>query len=344
LRIEKREEISRIKLYTLPFLSILASLVFVGILLLFVGVNPIEAYYIMLTRTFGSKLGLSELFVKSTPLILTGLAVAIPMRAGLWNIGAEGQLYMGAFIASYVALNFVNPFTIPAMFILAAIFGALWAFVPAILKAKFDLNEIISTLLLNYVAIYWVEYMVYGPMRGKEVYNFPYSDLFPECAILPRFFDTRLHLGILIAFSTVVVIYLIFRRTSFGFSVKVVGANPKAAEYAGIDRKKIIIYAMILGGAIAGIAGMEEISGIHHRLRAVISPGYGYAGIPIALLAKGNILAIVLSATLFGFLYVGGSALQTSYSIPIAVVYIFQSLVVLFIIGGEFFVRYKVVR
>jgi len=166
LRIERREEISKIVLYSLPFLSILASLIFVGILLWFVGVNPIEAYYIMLIRTFGSKLGLSELFVKSTPLILTGLAVAIPMRAGLWNIGAEGQLYMGAFIASFVALNFASPFAIPIMFVLAAIFGAAWAFIPAILKAKFELNEIISTLLLNYVAIYWVEYLVYGPMRG----------------------------------------------------------------------------------------------------------------------------------------------------------------------------------
>ena len=344
MRIERREEISKIVLYSLPFLSILASLIFVGILLWFVGVNPIEAYYVMLIRTFGSKLGLSELFVKSTPLILTGLAVAIPMRAGLWNIGAEGQLYMGAFIASFVALNFASPFAIPIMFVLAAIFGAAWAFIPAILKAKFELNEIISTLLLNYVAIYLVEYLVYGPMRGKNVYNFPYSDLFPECATLPRFFDTRLHLGVIIAFLIVFIMYLTFRKTSFGFSVNVVGANPRAAEYAGIDRKKIIVYTMLIGGAIAGIAGMEEISGIHHRLRAAISPGYGYAGIPISLLAKGNILAIILSAMLFGFLYVGGSALQTTYSIPIAVVYIFQSLVVLFIIGGEFFVRYRVVR
>ena len=331
-------------MYTLPVLSILASLILVGILLWIVGVNPVEAYFVMIKRTFGSKLGLSELFVKTTPLILTGLAVTIPMKAGLWNIGAEGQFYMGAFIASFIALNLVSPLTIPLMLVFAAVFGALWAAIPAILKAKFDLNEIISTLLLNYVAIHWVEFMVYGPMRGKEVYNFPYSDLFPSCAILPRFFDTRLHLGVLIAFSTVVITYLIFQRTSFGFSVRVVGANPRAAEYAGIDKRKIIIYAMIFGGAIAGIAGMEEISGIHHRLRAVISPGYGYAGIPIALLAKGNILAVVVSAMLFGFLYVGGSALQTSYSIPIAVVYVFQSLVVLFIIGGEFFLRYKVVR
>ncbi len=238
-------------------ISIAASLALVGILLAAIGINPFEAYAVMFTRTFTSKFGIAELCVKTTPLILTGLAVAIPLRAGLWNIGAEGQLYMGAFAASVVALYSGLPgyAMLPAMFAAGALFGMGWAAIPAVLKAKFDLNEIISTLLLNYVAIYWVEYMVYGPMRGKEVYNFPYTDLFPDAATLPRFFGTRFHLGFIIAIVIALVIYYIINKTDFGFSLKVVGANPKAADYAGISRQKMIIYSLLLGGMLAGIAG-----------------------------------------------------------------------------------------
>lgn len=323
--------------YITPALSIAASLVLVGIMLAVMGINPLEAYAIMFSRSFASKFGLAELCVKTTPLILTGLAVAIPLKAGLWNIGAEGQLYMGAFAASLVALYFNLPgfLTLPAMFILAALFGMGWAAIPAVLKAKFDLNEIVSTLLLNYVAIYWVEYMVYGPMRGKEVYNFPYTDLFPDAATLPRFFGTRFHIGFFIAVVIALAMYYVLKRTDFGFALKVVGANPRAAEYAGIGRERMIVYSMLLAGMFAGIAGMIEVSGIQLRLRPVISTGYGYAGIPVALLASANPLLVMLSATLFGFLYVGGSALQTTYSVPVSIVYVFQALIVLFIIGGQ---------
>ncbi len=320
----------------IPLISIAASLLLVAALLAAMGINPVEAYSTMFFRSFGSKFGLTELFVKTTPIILTGLAVAIPYRAGLWNIGAEGQLYMGAFAASFIALYtpIPAPLTLPAMFLVAALAGMAWAAIPGFLRAKFDLNEIISTLLLNYVAIYWVEFLVYGPMRGKEVYNFPYSDLFPDYAVLPRFFGTRFHLGVFVAIAIAIALYYILKRTSFGFSVKVVGANPKAAEYAGINRERILIYTMLIGGAIAGIAGMIEVSGIHMRLRSNVSPGYGYAGIPVALLADGNPVLVILAAFLFGFLYVGGSALQTTYSIPVSIVYVFQALIVLFIIGG----------
>lgn len=320
-----------------PIASIAASLVVVGILLAAIGINPLEAYAVMFTSSFTSKFGLAELCVKTTPLIFTGLAVAIPLKAGLWNIGAEGQLYMGAFAASVVALysNLPGYAMLPAMFLIAAIFGMGWAAIPAVLRAKFDLNEILSTLLLNYVAIYWVEYMVYGPMRGKEVYNFPYTDLFPDIATLPRFFGTRFHLGFFIAIIIAIAIYYLVNKTDFGFSLRVVGANPRAADYAGISRQKVIIYSMLLGGMFAGIAGMIEVSGIQLRLRPLISTGYGYAGIPVALLASGDPLLVIVSATLFGFLYVGGSVLQTTYSVPVAIVYVFQSLIVLFIIAGQ---------
>ncbi len=323
--------------YLSPVISILASLAVVGVMLAVMGINPLEAYIVMFSRSFASRFGLAELCVKTTPLILTGLAVAVPLRAGLWNIGAEGQLYMGAFAASVVALyvNLPDFLAIPSMLVAGAIFGMGWAAIPAFLKAKFDLNEIISTLLLNYVAIYWVEYMVYGPMRGKEVYNFPFTDLFPDAATLPRFFGTRLHLGFLIAILAAIVMYHILKKTEFGFAVRVLGANPRAADYAGISRQKIIICSMLLGGMFAGIAGMIEVSGIQLRLRPAISTGYGYAGIPVALLASGNPLLVLLSASLFGFIYVGGSALQTTYSVPVAVVYVFQALIVLFIIGGQ---------
>jgi simple sugar transport system permease protein len=343
IRVERRLETPRIFFMMIPLASILASLFFVGILLLAIKVNPIEAYSVMLSRAFGTKFGLTELFVKSAPIILTGLAVSIPLRAGLWNIGAEGQLYMGAFAASWIALFLpISMAVLPLMVLFGILAGMAWAFVPGILRAKFNLNEIISTLLLNYVAIYWVEYLVYGPMRGKEVYNFPYSDLFPDYAILPRFFGTRFHVGILISLALALAIYLLIRKTSFGFQVKVVGSNPKAAEFAGISREKVIISTMLIGGAIAGFAGMMEVSGLHLRLRAAVSPGYGYTGIPVALLARGNPAFVIAAAFLFGLLFVGGSAMQTTFGIPVAIVDVFQALVVLFIIGGDFFTRYRI--
>ncbi|RLI81523.1 ABC transporter permease [Archaeoglobales archaeon] len=343
MRIEKRLETPKIVYIIIPVASILASLLFVGVLLLAIGVNPLEAYGVMLSRAFGTKFGFTELFVKTAPIILTGLAVSIPLRAGLWNIGAEGQLYMGAFAASFVALYFSPPvIVLPLMVLFGLLAGMAWASIPGFLKAKFDLNEIISTLLLNYVAIYWVEYLVYGPMRGKEVYNFPYSDLFNDYAILPRFFGTRFHVGVIISFLIAIAIYILITKTSYGFAVKIVGSNPKAAEFAGISRKKIIISTMLIGGAIAGFAGMMEVSGLHLRLRAAVSPGYGYTGIPVALLARGNPLFVMVAAFLFGLLYVGGSAMQTTFGIPVAIVDVFQALVVLFIIGGDFFTRYSI--
>jgi len=343
IKVERRLETPKFIYILIPLASIIASLIFVGILLFLIGVNPIDAYSTMIYRAFGTKFGVTELFVKTAPIILTGLAVSIPLRAGLWNIGAEGQLYMGAFAASFIALYLSPPpVVLPFMVIMAVLAGMMWASIPGVLKAKFELNEIISTLLLNYVAIYWVEYLVYGPMKGKEVYNFPYSDLFSDYAILPRFFGTRFHAGVIVAFILAIAIYILITRTSYGFAVKIVGANPKAAEYAGISRKKIIISTMILGGAIAGFAGMMEVSGLHMRLRAAVSPGYGYTGIPVALLARGNPLFVVMAAFLFGLLYVGGSAMQTTYGIPVAVVDVFQALVVLFIIGGDFFTRYRI--
>ncbi|MBO8181472.1 MAG: ABC transporter permease [Archaeoglobus sp.] len=343
IKIERRLETPKIIYVIIPIASIVASLLFVGILLLAIGVNPFEAYGVMLTRAFGTKFGLTELFVKAAPIILTGLAVSIPLRAGLWNIGAEGQLYMGAFAASWVALYFSPPSAVlPLMVIFGLLAGMAWASVPGILKAKFDLNEIISTLLLNYVAIYWVEYLVYGPMRGKEVYNFPYSDLFPDYAILPRFLGTRFHVGVIASFIIALVIYILLKKTSYGFAIKVVGSNPKAAEFAGTSREKMIISAMLIGGAIAGFAGMMEVSGLHLRLRAAVSPGYGYTGIPVALLARGNPVFVIAAAFLFGLLYVGGSAMQTTFGIPVAIVDVFQALVVLFIIGGDFFTRYRI--
>jgi simple sugar transport system permease protein len=343
IRVERRLETPRIFYVIIPLTSIVASLFFVGILLLAINVDPVKAYGVMLSRAFGTKFGLTELFVKSAPIILTGLAVSVPFRAGLWNIGAEGQLYMGAFAASWIALSLsIPPAVLPLMVLFSILAGMAWAFVPGILRAKFNLNEIISTLLLNYVAIYWVEYLVYGPMRGKEVYNFPYSDLFPDYAILPRFFGTRFHVGILISLLLAIAIYLLVKKTSFGFQIKVVGSNPKAAEFAGISREKVIISTMLIGGAIAGFAGMMEVSGLHLRLRAAVSPGYGYTGIPVALLARGNPAFVIAAAFLFGLLFVGGSAMQTTFGIPVAIVDVFQALVVLFIIGGDFFTRYRI--
>lgn len=360
IQTEKRSRISHRLQVTTPFASVLFALLVGAVPLFFLGVNPFQAYAKLLEGAFGSLNNFAEVGVKATPLLFTGLAVAIPLRAGLWNIGAEGQLYMGAFGASGVALAFLwsggtaSPFiVIPLMVLAGAISASLYAFVPALLKAKFGTNEIITTLMLNYVALSWIQFLIHGPWRDTT--GFPLSEQFAPHAWFPRFFGTRLHLGLPIALAGAVLIYVIYTKTRIGYETKVVGANPQAAALGGINKVKVTIWVMMLGGAMAGMAGIGEIAGIQHRLIAEISPfinPYGYTGIAVALLAKGNPLGLIPSAFTFAVIFVGGEFMKqvlfTSMfsgnlvQVPAAIVQILQVLIIISIIGGDYLSRYRI--
>lgn len=345
-RLEKRESTSKTVAFLVPLLSIFVGLTFAGIFIGATGKNPIEIYALMFEGAFGSSYGLSETVVKAIPLMLTGLAVSLAFRMQLWNIGAEGQLYMGAFGATWVALTYPDwpaYLMLPSMLGMGFLVGGLWGLLPAIPRAFFSVNETITTLLMNYIAILWVDYLVYGPWKDPKGFNFPITAPFSEGAILPTLGDSRIHVGLLLGLAASALLYVVLKYTKWGFEIRVSGESPAAAKYAGMNYVKNILIVMFISGGLAGIAGMAEVSGITQRLQHGISPGYGYSAIIIAWLARLNPWAIVVVSVIFGGLLVGGFSIQTS-GFPSATVAMLQGAILFFVVGGEIFIQYRLRR
>ncbi|WP_420795385.1 ABC transporter permease [Desulfofalx alkaliphila] len=342
---EKRADASPAGNILVPLFSVVLALLTGAVFLWLSGHDPARAYMTMFKGAFGSGYGISETIVKSIPLMLCALGVAIAFKMKLWNIGAEGQLVMGAVGATWVALNFPDYpalVLIPAMFIMGTLCGGIWGMLPAIPRAYLGVNEIITTLMLNYVAILWMEYLVYGPWRDPQGFNFPLTAAFADAARLPTFGDSRVHAGLLIAVVLAVIIYYGMKHTRWGYEVKVIGESETAARYAGMSISKNIILVMMVSGAIAGIAGMAEVSGLMHRLQDSISVGYGYTAIIIAWLSHLHPGAIIAVSILFGGLEAGGYSLQTT-GIPAAIVSMLQGLILFFVLGGQILTRYRIV-
>jgi simple sugar transport system permease protein len=345
-KVLKKPPVQGYKSFLTTLFSVIIALLISGAFLMLADVNPISAYKDMLIESLGSFYGLTETLVKTTPLILCGLGVAVAFRMQLWNIGAEGQLYMGAFGASLVALhlNVESHFVmITLMFLSSIFFGGLWALIPGALKAIYNVNETIVTLLMNYIAILWVDFLVYGAWKDPKGFNFPLSAEFSSAARLSEYFDTRLHTGFFIALVCALIVYLLIEKTIWGYEIKVIGSNSKAAAYAGINIKKNIMLVMFISGALSAIAGFSELAGVQHRLQHAISPGYGYTAIIIAWLAKRSALGVVLVSFLMGVLFVGGDSMQIYYQLPVAMVSVFQGLILFSLIVAEFFKEHKII-
>lgn len=343
VRMQKRERDSWLAKICVPIFSLLLAFAFGWIFLLTNGFDPGQTYLRMYTAAFGSYYAISETLVKAIPLMITGLAVSIAFRMKLWNIGAEGQLYMGAYAASGVALywgHIWSPVLLFAMLVSGFIAGGLWASIPGVLKAYGRVNETITSLLLNYVAILWVAYLIFGPWEDPLSFGFPLTPRFSPNAILPSLADSRVHLGLLIAVALTVILYYLLKYTRWGYEVRVIGESPKAAAYSGMNVARNILLVMFISGGIAGMAGMIEVSGITHRLQQGISPGYGYTAIIVAWLARLNPFAIIMVAFLFGALLVGGFGVQI-YGIPFSIVLLLQGAVLFFLLAGEIFLKYR---
>ncbi len=340
--ITKRKDVSvAFKIYATIF-SIILSLFIAGLFLLIVKVNPIDAYKDILIESLGSFYGLSETLVKTTPLIFCGLGVALAFRMNLWNIGAEGQLYMGAIASTYIALYSgiqSHWLMMIMMFIAAVIAGGLWATVSGFLKARFNVNEVIMTLLMNYIAILFANYLIYGPWKDPNGLNFPLTAQFADVARFSDYFNTRLHTGFFLAIILAFILFFLIEKTTWGFEVKVVGDNKAAAKYAGMSIGKTIVLVMFISGALAGLAGFSEVAGVQHRLQHGLSMGYGYTAIIIAWLAKRSAFGVILVSFLMGILVVGGDALQIYYQLPVAMLYVFQGLILFFLLASEFFIN-----
>ncbi len=344
--VSRRENLTRKFVLSVNVASVILALVAAGFIFLFYGCNPVIAYRKIFIGAIGSTYGLSEAVVKLIPLLLCAVGLAVPFEAGIWNIGAEGQLLLGAIGASWVALtfkDFPSFFLLPTMFIAGFLGGALWGFIPGFLRAKMNVNEVITSLMLNYVALKILEYLVYGPWKGSEEWGFPYTNKFPPAAQIPRLEGTRIHyLTLAIAISLSILMFLLLKKSKFGFEVRAVGGGLEAANYAGISFFKVCVLAMMISGGLAGLAGVGEVAGIHHRLRMGVSPGYGYTAIVVSWLGRLNPLVIIPVSFLFGGLLVGGDIIQVSLGFPFSIVDIFNGLILFFVIGGEFFVRYRV--
>ncbi|MFQ5342916.1 MAG: ABC transporter permease [Anaerolineae bacterium] len=343
--LEKRLERSRTAALLVPIVSIILALVFGGILLKLAGADPWETYKAMAIGAFGAKYSISETLVKAIPLMLTGLAVAIAFRMLFWNIGAEGQLAVGGIAAAGVALFWADklpaPVVLPAMLVAGFAAGAVWGLIPAALKAYLDVNEIITTLMMNYIAILMVNYLYTGPWKDPQGYGFPGSAQFPEIARLPRL-TGRVHLGIVFAVVAALLIWIVLDRTRWGYEIRVIGENPRAARYAGMSIARNILLVMLLSGGLAGIAGMSEVAGISHRLQKGLTVGYGYTAIIVAWLAKLNPWGVLLVAVLLAGLLVGGDQIQISMGLPASVALVLQGAILFFVLGGEIFTQYRV--
>jgi ABC-type uncharacterized transport system permease subunit len=331
--------------------AVIVALILGGILISFAGGNPFASYAHIARASFGGVGVLSDTIVKATPIILTALACAIAFRMKLWNIGAEGQFIMGAWGASAIVLTPVLAaetsrwLFIPVMAIAGMVMGGVWGFIPGFLKAKFNVNEIISSLMLNYVAISWANFWVFGVWTEG---GFQMSPMFPNNAWLPRlseyaesipfFRGLTTHVGLLLGIAAAIVLWFIVFRSRWGYEIRLIGDNARAASYAGINITRNIVYVMMLSGALAGLGGMSEVSGVVHRLQtAPIAAGYGFTGIIVAWLAKLNPLVIILVSILFGALILAGREIQ-----PSGVPKMIQGIILVSLIASDFLLRYRI--
>ncbi len=346
LRTEKRLTPSRTAAYVVPVASLVLALLFGAVLLLAAGANPITTYKAMAIGAFGSRYALAETMVKAIPLMLCGLGVSIAFRMLFWNIGAEGQLALGGIAAAGVALfgadRIPAPLLLPAMVVAGFAAGALWGVIPALLKSFVNVNEIITTLMMNYIAILWVEYLFYGPWKDPQGYGFPGTAEFPPAGWLPRLTGTRVHLGLAFAVVGALFLWLVLSRTKWGYEIRVIGENPRAARYAGISLVRNMILVMILSGGLAGLAGVGEVAGISHRLQKGLTVGYGYTAIIVAWLGRLNPWGVLLVGVLLAGLLVGGDQIQITMQLPAAVALILQGAILFFVLGGNILIQYRV--
>jgi simple sugar transport system permease protein len=382
--------------YAVPVSSLVIALILGMVPMLMQGINPITGYRDMVVLAFGSAYGIAETIMKAIPLMLAGLGVALAFRMLVWNIGAEGQLYMGTFASCLVAYTLPDApawALLPAMVAAGFVGGALWGAIPGALKAFLGVNEIITCLMLNYIAIQWINYLVIGPWQDPTSLGFPSTPRLSPSAILPTITEAwylptvaflviggvvvlhwivrrahsnreklkagigflclavlsfgsiwflngrRVHLGLVLSLAAAAVLWLLLSRTRWGYEIRVIGENARAARYAGMSLKRNIIMVMMVSGGLAGLAGMSEIAGNLHLIKRMFSPGYGYTAIIVAWLARLNPWGVILVSLLLGGLYRGSDAIPGA---PKALGMMLQAVIFFVLIGGEVLVRYRV--
>jgi general nucleoside transport system permease protein len=346
LRIEPRRGISWQMLYLTPPLAVLLTVLTGFVLFVFMGYDPFKALHAFFVSPLLTGYGLAELGVKAAPLITIAVGLAIGFRANVWNIGAEGQLTMGAIAGGGIGLLFWGQeggWILPLMMLAGLAGGMAWAAIPAFLKARLEVSEILTSLMLTYVATLFLSILVYGPFKDPEGYGFPQSRMFTDSAIVPVILEgTRLHVGAILALAVAVGAWVLMARSIIGFEVKVVGQAPAAARFAGFARSRIIWFCLLLSGGLAGLAGTIEVSGPIGQLIPVLTPGYGFTAIIVAFLGRLHPLGIIPAGLLVALSYIGGENAQVEVGVPPGATGLFQGLLLFFLLASDFLVRYRV--
>ena len=347
IRLVPRQEVSRTMVFVLPAIALAATLVAGVILFALMGFNPLDPLFNFFIKPLLGRNGIANLLLKATPLILIAIGLAMGYRANVWNIGAEGQYTIGAIFAGGVALLFHDvdsPLLLPGMIVAGIVGGALWAAIPALLRTRYNASELLVSLMLVYVATQVLIYLVTGPWKDPDGFSFPETRLLNDAATLPRLWSgTRLNYGWVIALVAVAGGWLVMGRSLIGFQIKVSGAAPNAARFAGFSAKGLIWLTLLVGGGLAGLAGMVEVFGTIGQLVPVISPGYGFTAIIVAFLGRLNPIGILFAGLLMALSFLGGEMVQIENNLPRSVGGLFLGLLLFFLLAADVLLHYRLV-
>ena len=325
-------------------LAVLLALLAGALLILALGRDPVAAYGALFSASLGSTNGLAETAIRTVPLALCGIGIALAFRAGVFNVGAEGQLFIGGISAAYVGTLLDGQpqlLALSLMAVAAAVGGALWSGIAAVLKLRFRSDELITTIMLNYIGIFFVGYLLHGPLHDPGSALAQTVRLGAEARLPVLVPGTRLHFGIVIAVAAAFIAQLYLWRTVAGFRLRATGQNPRAAENAGINVRRVIVIGFLTCGALAGLAGFTEVAGVQRRMIENLSPGYGYTAIIVALLGQTNPIGVLFAAALFAALQVGSTTMESAVGVPSSLTMIIQALVVLFLLAQNVMPRFR---
>lgn len=348
LQLEARPKPSRAMMFASPLIAAVAMLATGSLLFAFLGQAPLHAFYVYFIEPASTMYGVGELLLKATPLTLCGVGLALGFRTNVGNIGADGQLTMGAIAGGCVALYFQDVdalWVLPLMMLAGFLGGMLWAAIPAVLRTRFNASEILVSLMLVYVADLFLSYLVHGPLRDPAGFNFPQSKAFSSYALLPVLVEgLRTNAAFLLSLVMVAAAWFFCSRTFAGYRMLVSGMAPAAATYAGFSEKRNVWLAFMISGALSGLAGVGEVAGPIGQLQASISPGYGFAAIIVAYVGRLHPLGVLFAALLMSLLYIGGESAQMELQLPSAITGLFQGLLLFYLLAADLFIHYRFKR
>ncbi|MDX0458811.1 ABC transporter permease [Sinorhizobium medicae] len=349
MRFERREHRSLALVIATPVLAVLCALALAGVLIAIAGAPVMEAYWRILVGAFGSRLSATETLTRASPLILTGLAAAVAFRARLWNIGGEGQFYLGAIAVAAASSQLLGGLPaavqIPLLLITGAAAGIVLLLVPLWLRLRFSVDEVVTTLLLNFVAVLFVSMLIDSVLKDPMGFGWPQSQPVADAAVLPKLLSrSRLHIGLIIAAMLAVLVHLVQSRTVFGMQARAAGLNPAGAVFAGVPLGRTLVTVACISGGLAGLAGALEVMGVQGYVTTDLSPGYGYSGIVVAMLANLNPLGVVLAALFTAVMFVGADGMSRSMGIPSYIADVTVALSLISMLTGVFFMQYRISR